>query len=182
MSQAKSASKPEPNEQPDQSDTVKAPNQIELDNDGKSEDNPPRLPLLHMWTDKDGKSRLAHTFMTGFGMKSISGDADPQWLRPFPGKVSSIKFAVLPVDWVGDWHESPSPQWVIPIRGCWYLETQDGRRVEMGPGDIHFGQDQDTEEIGGKKGHKSGCVGDEPCYQMIVQFEESPLAKTEHPF
>lgn len=156
------------------------PAQVDLDNDGTDADVPPAMPFLHMWTDLDGTSRIAESMMTGFGLKGISGDADPQWLRPFPGEVSQVLFAVLPVGWVGTWHESPAPQWVIPIRGRWFIETQDGTRVEMGPGDIHFGQDLDTE--GDEPGHLSSCVGDAPCHMMIVQYERSPGAQTQHPF
>ena len=47
----------------------------------------------------------------------------------------------------------------------------DGQRVEMGPGDISFGEDQNTKEVDGKKGHLSGTVGDEPAVLMLVQFE-----------
>ena len=82
---------------------------------------------------------------------------------------------MLPAGWIGEWHESPRAQWVVPLAGRWFLETQDGRRVEMGPGDIHFGQDRDTREVDGKKGHRSGTVGDEACVQMMVQFRTSLL-------
>ena len=51
---------------------------------------------------------------------------------------------VLPVGWVGDWHENPRPQWIIPLSGRWFVETMDGARVEMGPGEMSFGEDQGT--------------------------------------
>ena len=156
------------------------PTAVPLDNDGTDGDTPPELPFLHMWTGPDGTSRVNASMMRGFGLKGISGAAAPQWLRPFPGEVSQVLFAVLPVGWVGEWHESPAPQWVVPLRGRWFLETADGARVEMGPGDLHFGQDLDTE--GERPGHLSGCVGDAPCHMMIVQFARSPAAHTPHPF
>jgi len=153
-----------------------------LDNDGRDADTPPALPFIHMWTGLDGKSRLDESVLRGFGMQSVGGGADPQWMRPFPGEVSAVLFAALPVGWVGQWHPSPHPQWVIPLRGRWFLETHDGSRVEMGPGDIHFGQDTDTTEVDGKAGHLSGTVGDEPCLQVLIQFATSPAAPTAHPF
>ncbi|WP_295789501.1 hypothetical protein [uncultured Microbacterium sp.] len=153
-----------------------------LDNDGRGENTPPSLPFVHMWTGLDGKSCLDESVLRGFGLQSVGGGADPQWMRPFPGEVSSILFAALPVGWVGQWHPSPHPQWVIPLRGKWFLETQDGSRVEMGPGDIHFGQDTDTAEIDGKTGHLSGTIGNEPCLQVLIQFAVSPAAPTPHPF
>lgn len=155
------------------------PTTVPLGNDGSDADHPPVLPFLHMWTSPDGTSRIDLSRMTGFGMKSVGGKASPQWMRPFPSEVAAVNFAILPVGWTGDWHESPKPQWVIPLRGRWFIETMDGTRVEMGPGDIHFGQDQDTT---GGKGHRSGQVGDEPCFQIMIQFATSPAAQTRDPF
>ena len=49
----------------------------------------------------------------------------------------------------------------------------------MGPGDIHFGQDQGTTDA---RGHRSGQLGDTPCLQMMVQFAHSPGVAAAHPF
>lgn len=153
-----------------------------LDDDGRDENSPPALPFVHMWTGLDGRSRLDESMLRGFGLQSVGGGADPQWMRPFPGEVSAVLFAALPVGWVGQCHPSPHPQWVIPLRGRWFLETQDGSRVEMGPGDLHFGQDTETTEVDGSTGHLSGTVGDEPCLQVLIQFAASPGAPTPNPF
>lgn len=111
-----------------------------------------------MWTSPDGLTRLDRCTLEGFVQQSIGGGAAPQWLRPFPGEVERIKFAALPVGWTGEWHESPKPQWVITLTGHWFLETQSGQRVEMGPGQTHYGEDQDSRAVPGKgkgKGHRS---------------------------
>lgn len=82
-------------------------------------------------------------------------------------------FSELPVGWVGEWHENPQPQWIIPLSGRWFVETMDGKRVEMGPGEVSFGGDQHTrpnEE--GHQGHVSGTVGEEPAVLMLVQLTE----------
>lgn len=155
------------------------PTTLALDNDGCDPDRPPALPFLHMWTTPNGTSRIDLSSMTGFGMSSVGGKAAPQWMRPFPGEIAAVNFAILPVGWLGDWHESPKPQWVVPLRGRWFIETMDGSRVEMGPGDIHFGQEQQTT---GNKGHRSGQLGDEPCFQLLLQFAVSPAAQTRDPF
>lgn len=86
-------------------------------------------------------------------------------------------FAELPVGWVGEWHENPKPQWIIPLRGRWFVETMDGQRVEMGPGDISFGADQNTKpDQNGKQGHKSGTVGEEPALLMLLQLDDAKWA------
>lgn len=158
---------------------IDVPTCVQLDNDGTDADNPPVLPFLSMWAGLDGTSRLALSHLSGFGQKSVGGKASSQWMRPFPGEVAAVTFAVLPLGWIGDWHESPKPQWVIPLRGRWFIETMDGARVEMGPGDIHFGQDQGTTNA---KGHRSGQIGNEPCFQLMIQFATPPAASTRDPF
>ena len=47
--------------------------------------------------------------------------------------------------------------------GRWFVETTDGTRVEMGPGEISFGGDQNARpDSAGRQGHRSGTVGDAP--------------------
>lgn len=140
-------------------------------NDGTDPDRPPTAPYYLMSTGPDGLSRLDLRELAGFALQSVGGGAAPQWMRAFPGEVEAVKFNVLPKGWVGEWHESPKAQWVIPLSGRWFLETQSGQRVEMGPGDIHFGCDQGTK---GGKGHRSGQVGEAPCVQIMIQFRTAP--------
>jgi hypothetical protein len=140
-------------------------------NDGRDESDPPRIPYYSLWTEADGTSRLAACTLGAFQAKSVGGKAAPMWMRAFPGDVAAVFFAVLPVGWVGEWHESPRPQWVVPLSGRWFIEAQDGSRVEMGPGDIHWGQDLGTRVIDGAQGHRSGQIGAEPCVQLMLQFK-----------
>lgn len=106
-----------------------------LSSDGRDHDAPPVLPFLHMWTGLDGTTRLDASVLAGFGLQSVGGGADPQWMRPFPGEVSAVLFAALPVGWVGEWHPSPHPQWVVPLRGRWFLETGQQHRQRREGGD-----------------------------------------------
>jgi hypothetical protein len=51
----------------------------------------------------------------------------------------------------------------------------DGKRVEMGPGDLSFGEDQDTKpDANGHQGHVSGTVGHDPATLMIAQLKDAP--------
>ena len=102
----------------------------------------------------------------------MGGDVAPQWNNRLMNDKSKIVFAELPVDWVGEWHENPQPQWIIPLSGTWFVETMDGMRVEMGVGEVSFGGDQNTKpDQDGKQGHLSGTVGDKPARLMIVQLD-----------
>ena len=100
----------------------------------------------------------------------------PTVIKHYPQLTTGMfVFTVLPVSWVGTWHENPKPQWIIPLSGRWFVETMDGLRVEMGPGEVSFGEDQNTKvDAQGRKGHLSGTVGDAPVVLMIVQSEKTP--------
>jgi hypothetical protein len=139
-----------------------------------SADSKPAVPYWHLWTDADGLSRQTHCTLTEFDLKSIQAPADPQWLGSKLHDGATVFVTVLPVRWSGDWHENPKPQWIVPLSGRWFVESMDGQRVEMGPGEISFGEDQNTRSQGGRQGHRSGTVGAEPAVLMIVQLDGSP--------
>lgn len=132
----------------------------------------PVFEYWHVWTDQQGISHQTRCRLINFEKESMGGDAAPQWNNHLFGDRTKVIFAELPVGWVGEWHENPKPQWIIPLSGCWFVETMDGTRVEMGPGEASFGADQNTAaDADGHQGHLSGTVGDEPARLMIVQLE-----------
>ena len=137
-------------------------------------DEQPTVPYWHLWTDADGVSHLTRCRMTEFEKASMQLPAAPQWQGRKVHEGATVFVTVQPVGWTGDWHENPKPQWIIPLSGRWFVEAMDGQRVEMGPGEISFGEDQHTRERDGKRGHLSGTVGDEPAVLMIVQFDDPP--------
>lgn len=137
----------------------------------KEEANKPELFYWYVWADDEGVSHQMRVQLTSFVKESMGGDAPPQWNKYILQADSKILFAEMPVGWVGSWHENPQPQWIVPLSGRWYVETMDGNRVEMGPGDVSFGGDQNTKPNGqGHKGHLSGTIGHQPVMLMIVQL------------
>ncbi|MBA3920518.1 MAG: cupin domain-containing protein [Nostocaceae cyanobacterium] len=135
----------------------------------------PTIDYWHVWTDQNGISHQSRCQIQDFSQKGIGPDISPQWLSQLKQSGATITFSMLPVGWIGDWHENPKPQWIIPLSGRWFVETMDGQRVEMGPGEISFGEDQGTKaNAQGHKGHLSGTAGSVPCVQIIVQFQETP--------
>lgn len=86
-----------------------------------------------------------------------------------------LTLCILFYQWggMGEWHENPKPQWIVPPSGRWFVETMDSNRVEMSAGDISFGADQNTiANDQGRKGHLSGTVGDHPAVLMIAQLND----------
>jgi len=58
------------------------------------------------------------------------------------------------------------------VSGCWFVQSMDGQRVELGTGDMSFGGDQGCRaDTQGRKGHRSGTVGNQPAVLMLVQLE-----------
>jgi hypothetical protein len=141
--------------------------------------HPPQIPYWHLWTDADGVSHFAQATLTNFEFKGV-GDADPQWNNKQPRGDSTIVFTVQPVGWVGEWHENPAPQWIIPISGRWWVEAMDGTRREFGPGDLQLGEDQNCKSLGNKRGHRSGTIGDQPAVLMTVQLHIPPVPQPGH--
>jgi hypothetical protein len=130
------------------------------------------VPYWHVWVDDKGVSHQSREYLTQFQFKSIEPPAAPQWQDRLKIDSKSIVVMVLPVGWVGQWHENPKAQWIIPLSGHWFVQTMDGKRVVMGPGDVSLGEDQNTKpDAQGHKGHLSGTVGNEPCVTLMVQLE-----------
>jgi len=140
----------------------------------------PRIPYWHLWTDEHGISHQVRCGLDQFEWKGV-GPADPQWNAKQPTGEATVVFTVQPVGWIGEWHENPAPQWIIPLSGRWWVESMDGTRVEMGPGELSLGEDQacvaDAEK---RRGHRSGTIGDEPAVLMTVQLHVPPVRRPCH--
>lgn len=66
-----------------------------------------------------------------------------------------------------------------PLKGRWWVRAMDGTRIEMGPGDILFGEDQGVRPLSdgpykGKKGHDAGNVGDDEVTLLVIQSASPP--------
>jgi hypothetical protein len=132
----------------------------------------PRVHYWQLWADAEGVSHQQQCTLSEFELKSMQPPADPQWQGTRRSGAMSMLVTVQPVGWVGNWHENPKPQWIVPLSGRWFVESMDGTRVEMGAGEISFGGDQNCRDISGRRGHRSGTVGNEPAVLMVVQLDD----------
>lgn len=140
----------------------------------------PSVPYWHLWTDAEGVSHQRECRLEGYAPHRV-GDAAPQWNDAQPRSEATVVFTVQPVGWVGDWHENPAPQWIVVLSGRWFIESMDGTRIEQGPGEFSLGEDQGCVAQDGRKGHRSGTVGDEPCCLMTIQLHVDSLPQPCHP-
>jgi hypothetical protein len=139
----------------------------------------PSVLYWHLWVDAEGVSHQRLCHLTKYHLKSV-GAADAQWNDEQATAPSTVVFTVQPVGWVGEWHENPAPQWIVVLSGRWFIESMDGTRVEQGPGEFSFGEDQGCAEVNGKKGHRSGTIGNEPAVLMTVQLHVPPTREPCH--
>ena len=134
----------------------------------------PELRYWHVYTNADGVSEQVQKALTAFEFEGVGPGVEPQWNDKLEKTQAAVTFTVLPVGWFGDWHENPRPQWIVILAGRWFVETMDGHRVEMGPGELMMGEDQNTRERDGRKGHIFGTIGDEPCTMIVTGLDVSP--------
>ena len=134
----------------------------------------PEPTVLHVVTDQAGRSHIHRCAIDGLVLGQVAADVPAVWQAPAVHDVASRAIWVLPTGWHGGWHRNPTRQWVIPLTGRWFVETQDGARVEMGPGDMHLGDDvNSTPDERGRVGHDSGVLSDEPCTVLVIALEDS---------
>ena len=140
----------------------------------------PETPYWHLWTDEHGVSHQTRCALTNWDLKGVGGAA-PQWNNAQPGSDSQVVFTAQPVGWVGDWHENPAPQWIVVLSGRWWIEAMDGTRIEQGPGEFSLGEDQNCmKDAQGRKGHRSGTIGDQPAVLMTVRLHVPPVRQPCH--
>jgi hypothetical protein len=140
----------------------------------------PEISYWHLWTDEQGVSHQSLCALSAFEFQGV-GDADPQWNDKQPRGESTVVFTVQPVGWVGEWHENPAPQWIVPLLGRWWVEAMDGTRREFGPGEMSLGEDQNcVKDAQGRLGHRSGVVGGEPAVLMTVRLHVPPVRAPGH--
>jgi hypothetical protein len=89
---------------------------------GLASADPPALRYGVLYADDKGHSHVQYCDLKNFIFKSYAPPAAPQYVGFPPGEVASIKYAVLPVGYVGTWHTAPGPQWVITLSGRWSVE------------------------------------------------------------
>ena len=142
---------------------------------GQTAEKPPTVTYWHNWTDNNGVSHLSQCEMSNFVLQSVAPPADPSWNdRQKPGQ-AQVVILVMPVGWKGPWHQNPKVQWIVPLKGTWFVEAMDGKRMTFGPGEACLGEDFNTKpDASGHIGHLSGNASEGPVWLMLIQLDEPP--------
>jgi len=126
----------------------------------------------HVWVDRAGTTHQSKCEFRDFSPFFLGKGPEPIFIKKLPYTPAHVVIAQSPKGWVGQWHENPAVQWIITLSGRWFVETMDGHRVEMGPGDISLGDDQGSKpNADGHVGHLSEILGGTPLTLMFVQLD-----------
>jgi hypothetical protein len=145
---------------------------------GQTAEKPPTFTYWHNWTDNDGVSHLSQCEMSNFVRNFVlqsSEPVDPAWQDRQKAGQAQVLILVLPVGWKGHWHQNPKVQWIVPLKGTWFVEAMDGKKVSFGPGEVCLGEDFNTKpDASGHIGHLSGNASEDPVTLMLIQLDEPP--------
>ena len=136
----------------------------------------PGFHVWYVWRDHQGVSHQKKEWLDDFKLTTFIQGMASVWQSGPREDARNIVFLTLMPGQEYDWHENPVPQWIVPIVGRWFVTTMDGMRVEMGPGEISFGADQNCRLIDSRQGHLSGAVGSEPAVIMLIQVGSDPFS------
>lgn len=135
----------------------------------------PGFHIWHVWCDHQGVSHQKKEWLDDFELITFIQGMASVWKSGPSDDATGVVFLSLVPGQEYEWHENPVLQWIVPIVGRWFVTTMDGVRVEMGPGEISFGADQNCRLIEGRRGHLSGAVGSEPAVIMLIQVASNPF-------
>ena len=129
------------------------------------------IEFWRVWVNGSGESCQSLHSLVGHKQSVFAEGAAPIWSAMHYNACAKLITLILVPGEICEWHENPMPQWIIPLRGRWSVETMDGTIVEMGPGDISFGGDQGTNN---RQGHRSWAVGETPAELLLIQVKGPP--------
>lgn len=98
------------------------------------------MRYLRVYAAEDGASRFEEVELKG--TLTRIADGVPPLLVSGPFACSEITFVDEP-EQASDWqaHVAPRKQWIIVLSGRAAITTSDGRRQEVGPGDVILAED-----------------------------------------
>lgn len=88
-------------------------------------------------------------------------------LAPFWGRVCLTSPMCGAPGWACGGTKCRRSSWIVTLTGTWFVEVMDGKRVELGLGELEVNAQ-------GRKGHHSGHVGDETVMLMVIELDVTP--------
>lgn len=113
------------------------------------------IRAYRLYTGSDGNSHVVS------GSVSLGKLANAQ----------TIEFSETPAHSALDWHNAPTPQYVITLAGVLEFSTVGGEMFTIHPGDVLLAEDHTG------SGHKWRLINDEPWKRAYVTFKDAADAR-----
>ncbi|KAK9814294.1 hypothetical protein WJX72_003545 [[Myrmecia] bisecta] len=136
-----------------------------------SESQPADFDYTHLWVSADGETHIKECKMKGFNLKKYA--ETEQFVKEVDAP-SKLVFSELEPGNFQDWHSCPQVQFVVCLKGSWFVKATDGTKKVFKRGDVLFQDDVKDSPAAKQPTHQSGVVGDEPNQQLIVQVQRKP--------
>ena len=82
---------------------------------------------------------------------------------------------VQPSGWKGVWHRESKVDWIVTLAGKWFVEAMEGTRVDRSRRRLaRRGSEHTIADAEGRKGHRSGNIGDETVTPMVIETDATP--------
>lgn len=113
------------------------------------------MKVLRVYTGEDGRSHFEDVEID-LPLRAAVGEMSE--LQPGEGVI----FRSSPADYDSGFHNAPRRQYVVILAGVMEVETGDGSRRRLEPGDILLGDDMTGE------GHITRAVGGQPGRSLFI--------------
>ena len=141
----------------------------------------PAFPYSHLYVDAHGVGHQSQCALTDYELKAVAPPL-PQWNDEMDRSEATVCLH-RPARRLGGRlarRTRSARRWIIVLSGRWWIRKHGRRAHRPGPGGFSFGEDQGCTETDGKKGHRSGTIGDQPCCLMTVQLHVDPKRRPCH--
>jgi hypothetical protein len=122
------------------------------------------MAITRLFATPDGESRFETKDVVLAAVEFIAGERPLEFSAPT--EVGCMMFFRLPAGWSPGWHAAPRRQYCFVQQGAMHIETTDGRKCRIGPGDTLL-----VENTTGK-GHLT-TVPEGICTGVVVTLPES---------
>lgn len=120
------------------------------------------MQCVHLYSDPSGESHFK-VMDIELTPEVYAPPAPPEEVsRPIAAR--RLLFLRVPTGWFGDWHPSPTAQYMVVMNGELEIEVSDGEVRRFSSGDVVFGEDTQG------RGHRSRAVGHAPFSATMIQL------------
>ena len=80
------------------------------------------IKFWRVWVNEQGKSCQNLHLLAGHKQSVFADGAAPIWSALHYSGIAKVVTLILMPGEIGEWHENPIPQWIVPLRGRWRVE------------------------------------------------------------